>query len=99
MRARACVPHTFSHVLRHIHTQASLCAHTHSCTGTSRQEGPHPRSPPLGTPSPASSHTLEHQTQPQTHLCNVCERDWNFLARVALGDHCLRWAQGRTPGN
>lgn len=62
------------HVSSDAFTQTSLCTHTHSCTGTSRQEGPHPKSPPLGTPSPAWSHTLEHETQPQPYLGNACER-------------------------
>lgn len=50
--ARARAPHT-SHtcVQTHPHWPLCECAHTHSCTGTSRQEGPRPSSPPLGTPT------------------------------------------------
>lgn len=55
---------THPHMCSNTYTLAPLCAHTHSCTGTSRQEGPHPSSPPLGTPTPAQSHTLDHETQP-----------------------------------
>ena len=51
-RARAHAPHT-SHTCAqtHLHWPLGACAHTCSCTGTSRQEGPRPSSPASGTPT------------------------------------------------
>lgn len=47
-----CIAHIHTCVQTHTYTPAPLCAHTHSCMGTSRQEGPRPSSPPLGAPTP-----------------------------------------------
>ena len=47
------VHRAYQHVHENTRTLAPLCAHTHSCTGTSRQEGRRPSSPPLGTPTPS----------------------------------------------
>lgn len=67
-RARAHAPRT-SHTCSqtHLHWPRGACAHTCYCTGTSRQEGPRPSSPPSGTPT----HCPMTPT-PQTRLCNAC---------------------------
>lgn len=71
-RAEARAPHTSPRALRHIHTGPFVraCAHTHSCTGTSRQEGPRPSSPPSGNPPPALHTTWTMRPTPQTR--SVC---------------------------
>lgn len=67
--ARARAPHT-SHtcVQTHPHWPLCECAHTHSCTGTSKQEGPRPSSPPLGTPTSCLPPALDQKIHSSSTL-------------------------------
>lgn len=86
------VHHTHPHVCSNTYTLAPLCTHTHSRTGTSRQEGPHPSSPPLGTPIPCPV-TFSGPRDPVSSTPVYVKGTQEVLQRVGSGTPI--WGGGR----
>lgn len=69
-----------------------LCAHTLSCAGTSRQEGPRP------LPARALPPSLLTHSRPHTHVCDEYHRDSGLPTRGGAPGPPVRAEQGRSSG-